>query len=111
MIAVEQKMKRLLESERAILLEGNLDALSEIAKQKEALIPDMRSLPQSAHADIRAGAEKNHALLGAAMRGLRGAIRRINAISGANAPLQTYSATGVRSALDQGRKRDFESRA
>ena len=110
MTAIEQKMTRLLERERTLLMGGNLEALSEIAKQKEAMLPNVRTLNADAQARLRASADQNHALLGAAMRGLRGAIRRIKAISGAGAPLQTYSASGARSALNEPRKRDFESR-
>ena len=111
MTTVEQKMTRLLESERDMLLGGDLRGLTDITKEKEALIPNMRSLDADARTRLRLTADQNHALLGAAMRGLRGAIRRINAIGGAHAPLQTYSANGDRAALSQPRRRDLETRA
>ncbi|MEL7211323.1 MAG: hypothetical protein AAGK92_01600 [Pseudomonadota bacterium] len=111
MTVIEQKMIRLLESEREMLLGGDLGGLAELSKEKEALLPNMRHLDGDAQTRLRSAADQNHALLGAAMRGLRGAIRRINAISGAGAPLQTYAANGDRATLSQPRRRDLETRA
>lgn len=111
MNVIEKEMSRLLDSERDILLGGNLQALSKISKEKEAMIPNMRTLDPAARLRLKSSVDQNHALLGAAMRGLRGAIRRINMIGGASAPLQTYGANGNRSSLQQPRKRDLEKRA
>ena len=111
MTATEQKMNTLLKTERDVLLGGDLGALTQIAREKEAMIPNVRALDPHAHARLRFVSNQNHALLGAAMRGLRSAIRRINAISGAGAPLQTYGANGDRSALRQPRKHDLEKRS
>lgn len=111
MMTLEKKMIRLLQSEREILMSGDLEALPQLSKEKEALIPNMRDLDPHARLRLKSAADQNHALLGAAMRGLRGAIRRINAINGASAPLQTYGANGDRATLNQPQRRDLEKRA
>ena len=51
-------MTRLLESERTVLMGGNLEALSEIAKQKEAMLPNVRTLDADAQARLRASADQ-----------------------------------------------------
>lgn len=111
MSRLEEEMRRLLQTERDMLFNGDLNALPELARQKEQMVPNMRSLAPDARKRLAVELDQNHALLGAAMRGLRGAIRRINAISGAGAPLQTYGANGDRAALEHPRKRDLERRA
>lgn len=111
MNAAVKTLDRLLASEREMLLNGDLDALARITAEKEAVLPNMRSLDPDTRARLKSEADRNHVLLGAAMRGLREAIRRINAIGSAATPMRTYTANGKRTAIEQPRMRTLEKRA
>lgn len=76
-----QTLDRLLEDERAALLGGHLDTLETLAARKADLIESLAADdPQQLFA-LRAKAERNHQLLGAAQAGIRAAQRRIHDIA------------------------------
>jgi hypothetical protein len=96
------RLERLLEDERAAILDGALDRLEGIAAAKAAAAEGIGPAPVATPerlARLRAAAEGNRRLLDGAAEGLRAAIRRIEAARRAAAHLDTYTEGGARADL------------
>ena len=102
----EKKMERLLDTERALLLKGDVPGLERIATQKEKLLAQPISLGDGT---LRQKAERNQALLDATMRGIAAVRDRIATLR-KGAPGGTYSAFGERQSIARPAKR-LEKRA
>lgn len=98
-----EALDRLLEAERAALLIGDLEKLTELLPQKEALIDALnsavhRNLPilQSIDGKVK----RNQLLLNGALEGIRSVSERLAALRQLRGSLETYGADG--------KKRNFE---
>jgi flagellar biosynthesis/type III secretory pathway chaperone len=94
-------VERVLDDERAALIAGDLPALAEIVERKEVLVRGLASgeIPRARLAGLKARAERNEELLGAAAKGVRTVIRRVAEIRDANGPLKTYGRDGTQQML------------
>ena len=103
-----------LEDERKALRDGRLDALTDFARLKEALIADLSRPGVVLRPDLAdrltAALDRNRALLGAAADGVARARDRVAAIRAGEDGLGTYGADGRKSAFARPR-RSFETKA
>lgn len=103
-----------LDAERAALIKGELDLLSNLAIRKEALI---EALNQAEMADIEAlrlldrKVKRNQDLLNNALEGIRKVARRMAAFRRVQASLETYDKDGAKSVIDINPETSVERRA
>ena len=92
-------LDRLLEQERALLLEGDLQGLGKLLPQKEAIIEDLLNeslLSRDAVAPIERKLQRNQLLLDGALDGIRAVAARLAALRQVRSALDTYDAQGRR---------------
>ena len=91
----------LLDRERAALVGGDLDLLSRMTAEKEALVARVARLdpPPPGLEPLRRAAARNGELLQAAQQGIRAAAARLKALAGGGEPLVTYDGYGRRQTL------------
>jgi hypothetical protein len=102
---------RLLDRERAALLEGPLSDLEALVAAREALVAEILAAtepPSTAFvAALRSKAERNSRLLLASLAGVRAARGQVEAAGAAARRLRTYTAEGkAREVSDQPSTRD-----
>lgn len=91
----------LLDNERQMILEGQIEGLADTTRLKERLVTRLADDPTTPRLlRLRAKAERNQALLAAAARGLKAARSHLINMAGPAAPMRTYTANGA--ALDLG---------
>lgn len=94
--AVED-MIALLEEERSLLLNGKLEAVTDLESRKLELAEQFQSdvAPDAAAlADLQQKAQRNQTLLEAALKGLKSATARLQDIRKATLQLDTYTRGG-----------------
>lgn len=92
-----------LESERAALLEGNLDEVGRLLERKEALIDELSQLELASREpleDLNSKVQRNQALLDQALEGIRTVARRLAAMRRVRSSLDTYDEKGERRTID-----------
>jgi flagellar biosynthesis/type III secretory pathway chaperone len=93
------RVLRLLDRERKVLLDGPLGELAALVERREALVAELvaeeRALPAAFLAAVKARAERNGRLIRAAIEGVRAAAAQVAAIDAAEGRLRTYSADGA----------------
>jgi len=94
-----------LDHERRLILSGQIDGLLRASAEKERLLA---RLPASGDTRetlerLRRKAERNQQLLHAAARGLKSAVRRVEAMKAPAASLRTYAADGAAADLAHAR--------
>jgi len=105
------KLRQLLsvmESERAVLLNGPLDDLAKISAKRDQLLdslvnggPVSQRILGARLADIKAMAKRNGALLKAAMEGMKDARKEVENMEESLNELDTYSADGAKMVVSQ----------
>lgn len=104
----------LLDAERSALLDGNLEKITALVEQKEALIEQMSALPKS-QAEPLEGLQKkvkrNQILLDGALQGIRRASVRLAAIRRIRKTLETYGRDGRKRTIEGEITRKVEKRA
>ncbi|MEM9970064.1 MAG: hypothetical protein AAF762_03045 [Pseudomonadota bacterium] len=105
-----ERIRRLLQDERAALRAGEVEALGRVADEKAALLAAVSTeeADPDTLAELRDLVERNQSLLDAARRGLGAALTQIGAAKAATVP-QTYGPNGERDSLGPAAKR-FEKR-
>jgi hypothetical protein len=97
--ARHERILRLLDLERRIILKGPLSELKAVVDRREAvltqLLADGAELPESFVAALKRRAERNSRLLLASLAGLKAAQAQVERIERARDNLRTYSATGA----------------
>lgn len=106
------RLERILETERACLLAGDIGRLDSLAADRERLLGTLRdeSPDRDTLERLRQLAERNASLARAAGEGIRDAVRRLEAIRKAAGPIGSYGADGSRSAIGPARP-NFEHKA
>lgn len=106
-------LEDLLDAERQILLAGELVAVGPLTRQKERLLdnPALAAADQPTLERIRAKANRNGELLGAAIRGVQAAAARLDALRQAPRATDTYDRSGQRKTLGQGDAGAWEHKA
>ncbi|WP_299281320.1 flagellar biosynthesis protein FlgN [uncultured Tateyamaria sp.] len=95
--ATIDSLNDLLDTERAALLEGNLDDISRLHSRKESLINDLNApdFPGGPHiGTLQDKLRRNQLLLDAALDGVRSVTRRLASIRQVRQSLDTYDSLG-----------------
>ncbi len=104
----------LLDAERRALLLGDLEKLSRLLEQKEALIDALKDHEMSEASQIETLSDKvnrNQELLNTALDGIRSVARRLAALRRVRASLDTYDAQGRKKVITNDPDRSVEKRA
>jgi flagellar biosynthesis/type III secretory pathway chaperone len=95
-----EKLEGILEVERHMVREGNFDKLDMLAEEKEAAMHALSLHSDSAQifkeqlVRVASIAARNQRLIGAALKGIRAAERRLEMILRANKSLNSYDRLG-----------------
>ena len=109
-----QSLEQLLDAERAALLAGDLEGLSEMISTKEALIGQLNDKGPGDIADWQAldqQLKRNQLLLDGALDGIRAVAGRLAKLREMKGPLETYSADGIKRDIAAMPERSVERRA
>lgn len=94
------RVLRLLDEERKVLLGGPIAELAGLVERREALISEIlaqeTAIPQAFLTALKARAERNGELIRASIAGVRSAAAEVARIDAAQGRLRTYSAAGAR---------------
>lgn len=94
-----ERILRLLDQERRLLLEGPLADLPKLGARREALLTEILAepgdLPEGFVAALKARAERNRRLILASLEGVKSAEAQIARIDSAQGSLRTYSPNGA----------------
>lgn len=108
-------MDALLEEERAALLSGDLDGLTEMLGRKEAVLEEIAllstSAPDTRLQDVQKKLVRNQALLDSAMAGIRSVARRLAMVRRVRESLEYYDEDGAKASVVIGVERSVEKRA
>jgi len=92
---IANSLEDLLDRERAAILGGRMDLLARMMAEKERLINiPMSGQTVSRMARLRRKADRNHAMLLAASRGVQAVAKRLRLAMARQNPLQTYDRSG-----------------
>ncbi len=97
------KLDKLLETERAALLAGDLETIGRLLEQKEQLIDHLNMIApqnQRALAGLHDKVTRNQALLDGALQGIRKVAARMAAIRRIRRSLETYDESGQRQTIE-----------
>ena len=112
-----EALTSVLEEERAVLIEGKLDALEDLLARKEALFEELEAQQEKETLDLDSLAplqdlfRRNHALLESTQRGIRATTERMGAMRRVRTSLETYTNTGQRQAVQMSAGQHVEKRA
>lgn len=95
-----ERILRLLDQERKVILSGPLTRLAGLVARREAVVADLLAqqgadLPEAFLGALKARAERNSRLLLASLAGIRAAQAQLAGFAAAADQLRTYSAAGV----------------
>ena len=104
----------LLDAERRALLAGDLDALSDLLKDKEELIEAMNAARHHDADGLRrldAKVQRNQLLLDGALEGIRSVASRVAELRKLRHSLETYDARGQKRSIELSVESSLEKRA
>ncbi len=94
-----ERVLRLLDQERRVILNGPLTELKALVDRREALLEELfaeeRDLPEAFLAAVKARAERNSRLILASIAGVKAAGAQLSRLDAARDSLRTYSAEGA----------------
>ena len=108
------RLDDLLECERETLLRGQLDAMADIAEEKERLIDALNALEPEEHpdlTDLQSKVARNQVLLDGALQGIRNVAARLAALRRIRRTLETYDESGRKQTIQGEVERRVEKRA
>lgn len=102
----------LLDQERALILQGDLDSLARLLPQKERVLTSLKTgdLEPSQIEGLQSSFEQNQQLLRAVLEGIRAASSRLRTIERGDGGLRTYTKNGASNDLSR-RETQFELKA
>lgn len=109
-----ERLDQLLEHERAALLVGDLDRISDLLEEKEVLIDGLNALdadPEQGLQGLQAKVMRNQALLDGALAGIRNVAARMSAFRKIRRSLETYDESGRKRVIQGEVERKVEKRA
>ena len=109
-----RSLDALLDVERQALLDGNLQALSDIVDEKERLIESLNNIEMRSEAEvapINDKVERNQALLEQALSGIRSVARKLADIRQARKTFDTYDRQGQKNRIQAEAETSVEKRA
>ena len=89
-----EEIKGLMRQEQDAISAAAFERLEELAQAKERMIASLGGLSSRELSEIRALAQRNHRLLGAALKGVQAAQRRLTQIVEASKGFTTYDTAG-----------------
>ncbi|MFZ5963523.1 flagellar protein FlgN [Thalassococcus sp. BH17M4-6] len=104
----------LVTEERSALLDGRLDALSDLLDRKEALITALAAQDPPDRAELEAlqtSMQRNGVLFDQALEGIRNVSKRLGALRQLRKSVDTYDASGRRTAISDPGAQRLERRA
>lgn len=104
----------LLDTERRLLLAGDLDGIARLHDRKVDLIERLNALDATDHAglgDLNDKVGHNQALLKSALEGIRAVAQRLAIVRRIRGSLDTYDAEGRKKSLPLETSRNVEKRA
>ena len=107
-------LDELLNAERKALLHGDLDAITRLLEQKEALIGRLGAMEDSEQAaltKLQGKVARNQALLDGALRGIRMVASRMSALRQIRKTVETYDEKGCKTVLKGMHESNVEKRA
>lgn len=104
-------LQALLDEERTLLLNGDLEALPSILNRKQELIEKLNGTKVPDLTDIHTKLTRNHALLNSAMEGIRKVSDRLEALKQMRQSLETYDSQGHRQSISAPQNGRMEKRA
>lgn len=111
------RLNRLLEDERRILLDGDLDRMQHLAAEKERLLQNLKELEEpNGNAerclrDLHDSFARNQALMNGALEGIRTVARRVASYRQAGKSMATYDASGSKQTIEGDVGHHVEKRA
>ncbi|MBY5933613.1 flagellar biosynthesis protein FlgN [Tateyamaria omphalii] len=111
---IMDELDDLLDSERAALLEGNLDDVKRLFERKTKLVDALSRFDDAESLNVQAlrqKVERNQDLLQAAAEGVKSVARRLATIRRVRESLETYDARGQRKKVDLKAATTLEKRA
>ncbi len=105
------RLTALLEEERKLLLQGQLNSLPDLLERKRVLVEELRDSPPEDLSALHALMARNHVLLGSAMAGIRRVTDRLDALRRMRLSLETYDSKGHRQSLGTSPTGTMEKRA
>ncbi len=108
-----EALNDLLDEERELLLEGDLDQLAGLLKSKEALIEEVNGSSQtdaSAVQSLDRKVKRNQLLLDGALEGIRAVADRLAHLKRARGTLDTYGPDGKRHEIELNAETSVEHR-
>jgi len=96
-----QRLRRLLEVERAALLDGDLDAIQDLAAEKETLVSEFTSVNSHDLGQLSGALARNGALLSAAQEGVSQVLTTLRNQREARETLSGYDSTGKATTISQ----------
>ena len=107
-----QKLAKVLEEERNLLLQGQLDKLPEFLEQKRNLVEQLGDRIEAAElGPIADQIRRNHTLLNSAMEGIRRVSTRLDSLKKLRQSLETYDHTGQKTSISIAETGQVEKRA
>lgn len=104
----------ILDDERRALLNGDLELISSLLKEKETLIETLNAQEETDRAELENLNDKvkrNQDLLNSALEGIRTVARRLATMRRIRGSLDTYDAQGRKKTVDLQTSRSVEKRA
>lgn len=111
---VIEALDELLDQEKAALLKGDLDQVSRLLEQKEALIENLSRLEEGeirTLEDLNNKVKRNQALLDHALAGIKSVATRLADLRRVRSSLDTYDQHGSRQTIDMKAEKTVEKRA
>lgn len=108
------QLDELLDRERRLLLDGDLQALSDLHAEKSMLINRLNGLDEADRPNLlslRDKVDRNQDLLNAAMEGIRAVSQRLAEVRRIRTNLETYDSDGKKRAVKTRPDRSLEKRA
>lgn len=109
-----EKLDALLDREHAALIDGELDQLDPIMRQKQTVVDEMGALGEPEReslAPVRQKAERNQVLFDSAMEGVRAVAGRMADLRSVRSGLATYDSHGRREQNVSDTRSSVEKRA
>lgn len=99
-----RELRLVLAAERACLISGKLEQLTEIAQRKILVADKIQAVPPDLHRlhEVLAMAKENQTLVLEALKGVQAAQSRLTAIRKSGLGMASYTARGEFKLLDQG---------
>lgn len=108
-----KRLEELIDAERAALISGDFDRISELLDEKERLVGSLHDLPldHEVLTPLSDGLRRNQELFDAALAGIRNVAARLGDLNRVRKSVETYDSTGKKHSLSAPEVQRLERRA